>query len=263
VPTSAPITEEIVNARGEEEMTQNLIVPQKPKDKRGYHVDCIVIDPGHGGKDIGAKGYDNRYFEKQATLAIASKVVRLLREQPGLTVLMTRDRDYFVTLKGRTQYANKHKADLFVSIHCNSTPRSKAGNASGTEIWVYSPKKKNHYADFETSQENTGGDDFGIFSDLSYQRYYQRSYSVAENVEEYINKRLGQHIRRVQPANFYVLGRVNMPSILIETAFISNPREEFKLEDPDWQDNMAKAIADGILSYRDIVEKLVDVNQAQ
>ena len=263
VPTSAPITEEIVNARGEEETTENLIDPQNREDKRGYHVDCIVIDPGHGGKDIGAKGYDNRYFEKQATLAIATKVVRLLRKQPGLTVLMTRDRDYFVTLKGRTQYANKHKADLFVSIHCNSTPRSKAGNASGTEIWVYSPKKKNHYADFETSQENTSSDDFGIFSDLSYQRYYQRSYSVAENVEEYINKRLGQHIRRVQQANFYVLGRVNMPSILIETAFISNPREEFKLEDPDWQDNMAKAIADGILSYRNIVENLVDVKQAQ
>ena len=86
---------------------------------------------------------------------------------------------------------------------------------------------------------------------------------MAENVEEYINKRLGQHIRRVQQANFYVLGRVNMPSILIETAFISNPREEFKLEDPDWQDNMAKAIADGILSYRNIVENLVDVKQAQ
>ncbi len=263
VPTSTATTEQVVNARGEEETPENLIVPPRREDKRGYHVDCIVIDPGHGGKDIGAKGYDNRYFEKQATLAIATKVVRLLREQPGLTVLMTRDRDYFVTLKGRTQYANKHKADLFVSVHCNSTPRSKAGSASGTEIWVYSPKRKNHYADFEASQENTGGDDFGILSDLSYQRYYQRSFSVAENVEEFINKRLGQHIRRVQQANFYVLGRVNMPSILIETAFISNPREEFKLEDAAWQDNMAKAIADGILSYRDIVEKLVDVKQAQ
>lgn len=250
----------VAGARGEEETTQGLIVPNQPKDKRGYHVGCIVIDPGHGGRDIGAKGYDNRYFEKQATLAISKKVVQLLKEQPGLTVLMTRDRDYFVTLKGRTQYANKHNADLFVSIHCNSTPRSKALNASGTEIWVYSPKKKNHYADFEVSQENNGEDDFGILSDLSYQRYYQRSYKVAEQVEYFINKHLGQHIRRVQPANFYVLGRVNMPSILIETAFISNPREEFKLEDSAWQDNMARAIADGILSYRDIVEKLVDVN---
>jgi N-acetylmuramoyl-L-alanine amidase len=196
-------------------------------------------------------------------LAIASKVVRLLREQPGLTVLMTRDRDYFVTLKGRTQYANKHKADLFVSIHCNSTPRSKALNASGTEIWVYSPKKKNHYADFEASQENNEGDGIDFFSDLHYQAYYRRSYKVAEKVEGFINKFLGQPFRRVQQANFYVLGRVDMPSILIETAFISNPREEFKLEDTDWQDNMAKAIADGILSYRNIVENLVDVKQTQ
>jgi N-acetylmuramoyl-L-alanine amidase len=262
VPTSTATTEEIVNARGEEETTENLIVPQEREDKRAYHVDCIVIDPGHGGKDIGAKGYDNRYFEKQATLAIATKVVRLLRQQAGLTVLMTRDRDYFVTLKGRTQYANKHKADLFVSIHCNSTPRSKAGSASGTEIWVYSPKKKNHYADFEASQENNEGDGISFFSDLHYQAYYGRSYSVAEQVEYFINKRLGQPFRRVQQANFYVLGRVDMPSILIETAFISNPREEFKLEDAAWQDNMAHAIADGILSYRDIVEKL-HVKQAQ
>ncbi|HTA76088.1 MAG TPA: N-acetylmuramoyl-L-alanine amidase [bacterium] len=262
-PTSTPSAEEVINARGEEETTQNLIVPRRLEDKRAYNVDCIVIDPGHGGKDIGAKGYDNRYFEKQATLSIATKVAQLLRQQPGLTVLMTRDRDYFVTLKGRTQYANKHKADLFVSIHCNSTPRSKALNASGTEIWVYSPKKKNHYADFEASQENTEGDGIDFFSDLHYQAYYRRSYKVAEQVEYFINKHLGQHIRRVQQANFYVLGRVDMPSILIETAFISNPREEFKLEDSDWQDNMARAIADGILSYRNIVENLVDVKQAQ
>jgi N-acetylmuramoyl-L-alanine amidase len=260
VPTATAETVETVNARGEEDTTPSLIVPNKPEDKRGYHVGCIVIDPGHGGKDIGAKGYDNRYFEKQATLAIATKVVRLLKEQPGLTVLMTRDRDYFVTLKGRTQYANKHKADLFVSIHCNSTPKNKAMTASGTEIWIYSPKKKNHFADFETSQENTDDVVGMTLSDLSYQRYYQRSSSVAENVYHYIQKFLGQHMRRVQQANFYVLGRVNMPSILIETAFISNPREEFKLEDQVWQDKMAHAIADGILSYRDIVEKL-PVNQ--
>jgi N-acetylmuramoyl-L-alanine amidase len=82
---------------------------------------------------------------------------------------------------------------------------------------------------------------------------------VAERVFGFINKRLGQHIRRVQQANFYVLGRVNMPSILIETAFISNPKEEFKLEDPEWQDKMAKSIADGILSYRDTVEGIVGV----
>jgi N-acetylmuramoyl-L-alanine amidase len=77
---------------------------------------------------------------------------------------------------------------------------------------------------------------------------------VAEKVWGFIHQRLGQHMRRVQRANFYVLARVDMPSILIETAFISNPKEEFKLRDPQWQDTMAKSIVDGILAYRDVAE---------
>jgi N-acetylmuramoyl-L-alanine amidase len=263
-PTEAAFPNSVLGARGEEEPAQAPVaVKSRANSKFGYHVRSIVIDAGHGGRDIGAKGYDNRYFEKQATLAIATKVALLLQKDPDLTIFMTRNKDYFVTLKGRTQFANNHNADLFVSIHCNSTPRSKQGVATGTEIYVYSPKSKNHFADFEASQENTGGDNFGILSDLSYKRYYDRSIRVAEDVWRFIQRRLGQHMRRVQQANFYVLARVNMPSILIETAFISNPREEFKLEDPAWQDKMARSIADGILSYRNEVEGITGIEQAQ
>ena len=266
VPTAVtPSVSQMAGARGEEEewVPSSSFIRTKADSKQGYHVRRIVIDAGHGGKDIGAKGYDNRYFEKQATLAIAVKVAQLLQQQPGLTILMTRNKDKFVSLKGRTQFANKNNADLFVSIHCNSTPRSKAYNASGTEIWVYSPKSKNHYADFEASQENTENDNFGVLSDLSYKRYYVRSFLVAQKIWGFIHARLGQHLRRVQQADFYVLARVNMPSILIETAFISNPKEEFKLQDPEWQDKMAKSIADGILSFRAAVEESGDVEQAQ
>jgi N-acetylmuramoyl-L-alanine amidase len=263
-PVATSNVSQVVGARGEDEMIQtNPAIRPRVDSKQGYHVRRIVIDPGHGGKDIGARGYDNRYFEKQATLAIASKVALLLQKHSDLTIYMTRNKDYFVTLKGRTQFANKNNADLFVSIHCNSTPRNKACTASGTEIWVYSPKSKNHYADFEKSQENDDNDNFGVLNDLSYKRYYVRSFLVAQKIWGFIHARLGQHLRRVQQANFYVLARVNMPSILIETAFISNPKEEFKLQDSEWQDKMAKSIADGILAYRDEVEGSGDVEQAR
>jgi N-acetylmuramoyl-L-alanine amidase len=265
-PTSA-VTQE-VGARGEEEAAP-LISSAQPRvdSKQGYHVRRIVIDAGHGGKDIGAKGYDNRYFEKEATLAIATRVVILLQKHPELEIYMTRNKDYFVTLKGRAQFANKNKADLFVSIHCNSTPRGRENIATGTEIYVYSSKSSSRSADFAARLENENdekGELSGIgFGDLYYKRYEIRSISAAENVWGFIHKRLGQHMRRVQRANFYVLARVDMPSILIETAFISNPREELKLEDQAWQDKMAKSIADGILAYRDVAEGSNSIEQAR
>jgi N-acetylmuramoyl-L-alanine amidase len=223
-----------------------------PSSKQIYRLRRIVIDAGHGGKDIGAKGYDRRYNEKQATLAIATKVVLLLKKQPDLEVLMTRNADYFVTLKGRTTFANKRGADLFVSIHCNSNPRS---NARGTETYVYSSKASNSYAAQYARLENGGKDytDF-ILNDLHHRGYKDRSFFLATKVTELLRSRLGQHIRRIQQAPFYVLARVDMPSILIETAFISNQKEEAKLKDPLWQDKIAKAIVDGILGYRDTVE---------
>jgi N-acetylmuramoyl-L-alanine amidase len=257
-----------VGARGEEEVVQtNPVVKSRVDSKQGYHVRRIVIDAGHGGKDIGARGYDNRYFEKQATLAIATKVVFLLQKHPELEIYMTRNKDYFVTLKGRAAFANKNKADLFVSIHCNSTPRGRENIATGTEIYVYSSKSSSHSADFAARLENTGEEKEGFYSigfgDLYYKRYESRSITAAEKVWGFIHKRLGQHMRRVQRANFYVLARVDMPSILIETAFISNPREELKLEDPAWQDKMAKSIADGILTYRDVAEGSNGIEQAR
>ncbi len=255
-PTAVPPP--VLGPRGEVETEQPSVVRPRTYSAQGYHVRSIVIDAGHGGKDIGAKGYDNRYFEKQATLAIATKVVLLLQKHPELTIYMTRNKDYFVTLKGRTQFANKHNADLFVSIHCNSTPRSKAAIASGTEIYVYSSKSSSRSADFAARLENGNAETGALggigFGDLYYKRYELRSISVAEKVWGFIHQRLGQHMRRVQRANFYVLARVDMPSILIETAFISNPKEEFKLRDPQWQDTMAKSIVDGILAYRDVAE---------
>lgn len=255
-PITAPsVPASVIGARGEEEP---VIVRSGPSHKilppNAYAVRRIVIDPGHGGRDTGARGYDSRYFEKQATLAIGLKVAALLRQRSDIEVLLTRDKDYFVTLKGRTQFANKHHADLFVSIHCNSTPRSKVNIASGTEIYVYSPKASSYFDNVETAQEITDDTKFSFANDLHYEAYKDRSIKLAELIWQYIHRNLGQHMRHVQQRNFYVLGRVDMPSILVETAFISNPKEEFKLRDPAWQDKMARSISDGILAFKQVAE---------
>ncbi|MGH7739699.1 MAG: N-acetylmuramoyl-L-alanine amidase [bacterium] len=225
---------------------------QLPPPKNVYRVRRIIIDPGHGGIDRGATGYDKRYTEKQATLYIAKRVTELLRQDKSLEVFMTRTTDHYITLKYRTTFANEHKADLFVSIHCNANPNTRA---HGTETFVYSSKASNNVAEVAAAREN-GHTDFLDFiqNDLRHNAFRVRSYLLAEMVDERIRDRLGQHIRRIQQAPFYVLARVGMPSILIETAFITNPKEEKKLEDSAWRDRIAHAIADGILAYKDKVE---------
>lgn len=216
-----------------------------------YKVRRVVIDPGHGGKDGGARGYDKKYLEKQATLDIALRVVRILKAQPDLEVLMTRDTDHYITLQYRTEFANRHKADLFVSIHCNA---NKKTTAKGTETYVYSSRATGSAAD-AAARENVGGDfmDF-VFDDLNHGVYRKRSYFLADKIARRIQDRLGQKILRIEQAPFYVLARVNMPSVLVETAFITHKEEEKKLKDPEWREKIAQAIADGILAYRDGVE---------
>jgi N-acetylmuramoyl-L-alanine amidase len=224
-------------------------------DSRAYRVRKVVIDPGHGGKDGGACGRNGHFCEKQATLDIGRTVAELLKREPDLEVLLTRDKDKFVSLQKRADYANRHRADLFVSIHCNANPRS---TARGTETYVYSSRATGNAGDL-AARENAGGDfmDFTL-ADLMHNDFRSRSYYLAEKVDGRIRDRMGQKILRIEQAPFYVLARVRMPSILIETAFISNPSEEQKLKDPDWRSRMARSIADGILEYRDNVEEAFD-----
>jgi N-acetylmuramoyl-L-alanine amidase len=260
----APVTE------NEEETPETETAPPPPpsvveaervSDSKKIHIRRIIIDPGHGGKDYGASGYDDRYFEKQATLEIANKVAQILQIDPHLEIFMTRKSDRYITLKYRTDFANSLKADLFVSIHCNSNPKSRA---SGTETYVYGARASNQVAAYQASREN-GKNDYKefILNDLLHNSFSISSHKLADEVDRNIRKNLGQPIRRIQTAPFYVLCRVNMPSILIETAFISNPSEEKKLRSNEWQNKIARSIADGILAYRDKVEKSDDNRQAK
>jgi N-acetylmuramoyl-L-alanine amidase len=232
-----------------------------PSEKQVYRVRRIIIDPGHGGRDAGARGFDRKYCEKEATFKIAKRVAELLREDPNLEVFMTRTSDYFISLKYRCEFANRHNGDLFISIHCNANPKSKT---TGTETYYYSPRASNRLAAVAAVREN-GQVDYKqtILNDLHHSAYNSRSETLAFEVHRLIRDRLKQHIRHIQHAPFYVLRQVDMPSILIETAFISNKTEEIKLKDPYWRDNIAKSIADGILSYRDIVESTSENKQAR
>lgn len=251
VPTPGPDQEAVVTPAPKVET-----VKLREKNRRAYAVKRVVIDPGHGGRDAGAIGYDRRYMEKQATLDIALRVAALLRQQPDLEVLLTRDRDKYITLQYRTEFANRHKADLFVSIHCNANRKK---SAKGTETYVYSSRATGSAAD-AAMRENVGGDrtlDF-TFDDLIHNAYRARSFYLARMIARRIQDRLGQKILRIQQAPFYVLARVRMPSVLVETAFITHKEEENKLKDPEWRQKTAQAIADGILAYRDGVEDSIE-----
>jgi len=258
-PTAVPASEE---AGGPEAPTKEKPADEKhvtrledePPANKVMWARRIIIDAGHGGNDAGAPGRDHRYVEKEATLDIANKLVTYLKEMdPQLEVLMTRNADYYITLKYRTDYANTHNGDLFVSIHCNSNPRKEA---HGTEIYIYSAKASNQWAAKAAERENgwKKGNKLTIFEELKKDRYTYYSSKLAEMTEKRIENRMGQHFRNIQKAPFYVLAYSDMPAILVETAFISNQKEENKLRDPYWKDNMAKAIAEGVIGYKDVVE---------
>ena len=183
----------------------------------------------------------------------------LLAGKEGLEIFMTRSGDYYITLKYRTEFANRHNAGPFVSIHCNSNPRAEA---HGREIFVYSAKASNKEAEVAAVRENANQDFLNFtLSDLRHSKYNVLSQTLAEKIEERMQQGFGHRDRRIQKAPFYVLARVDMPSILIETAFISNHDEEQKLKDSQWKERMAQAIADGILDYKEKVEKSLENQQ--
>lgn len=173
----------------------------------------IVVDPGHGGSDPGAIGASGTY-EKDITLAVSLKLRNLLRNA-GATVIMTRETDVYPMLNERTELANQLNADIFVCIHCNSLNRVDPG---GTETF-YAPKR---IAD---------------------------SGKLAQAIQRELVKSINLFDRGVKSDEFYVLNRTNMPSALVETAFISKKDEETLLLDPNFQDKIAKGIYQGIMAY--------------
>jgi N-acetylmuramoyl-L-alanine amidase len=218
----------------------------------------IAIDAGHGGQDPGARGA-NGSREKDITLKIARELARQVNATPGLKAYLTRDTDVFIPLTRRYQLAREHKAALFVSIHADSFTSPEA---SGSSVFVLSQRgASSQAARWLAKQENeadlVGGvklqdkDDTlaSVLLDLSQSATQKASESMAEQVLGGL-KRLGKtHKNHIERANFVVLRSPDVPSMLVETAFISNPDEERRLNDPRHQSQLARAILDGVTGY--------------
>ena len=220
----------------------------------------IAIDAGHGGKDPGAKGRRGTK-EKTVVLAIARKLAALIKKEPGMRPVLIRDGDYFLGLRQRIDKARKHNADLFISIHADAF---RDRRAHGSSVFVLSRRgASSEMARWIAAKENAadlvGGislddkDDMltSVLLDLSQSATLAASHEVATNMLGGL-KRLGKtHKSSVQRAGFMVLKSPDIPSILVETAFISNPTEENKLRSTKHQAKLAQAMLNGIRDYFD------------
>ncbi len=224
----------------------------------GQRAVVVAIDAGHGGKDQGAHGPAGT-LEKSVTLAVARDLAAEINRQPGMKAVLTRDGDYFIPLSQRYKTAREHNADLFVSIHADSFTND---DAKGSSVWVLSPRGKSSMAarwlaDGQNRSDLIGGvslDDKNdglakVLLDLQQGWAMQASDEVAGNVLKALAKLGPTHRGHVERANFVVLRSPDVPSILVETAFISNPAEERKLRDPAHQKLLASAVMSGVKNY--------------
>lgn len=218
----------------------------------------VAIDAGHGGKDPGSHGPSGTQ-EKDVTLAVARNLAKVINRQPGMKAVLTREGDVYIPLKRRYQIAREHNADLFVSIHADAFTRS---DAKGSSVWVLSPRGKTSeaarwLADRENRADLIGGTSLDdkddslakVLLDLQQGWAMQASDVVAGNVLKALAQLGPTHRGYVERANFVVLRSPDVPSILVETAFISNPVEERKLRDPAHQKKLAEAVMGGVRSY--------------
>ena len=218
----------------------------------------IAIDPGHGGEDPGAIG-PNGTMEKNVVLNIALRLREKLQAEPGMRVLMTRDSDFFVPLATRVSKARAVSADLFVSIHADAFVLP---HAKGSSVFVLSDSSASSLgarwlARRENSADLIGGVNLPtgnrevskVLLDLSTTAQIKDSRKLAGSVLGELRGVGDLHSARIEQAGFAVLRAPDVPSILIETAFISNPDEERKLRDPRYQAQLADAIFIGIRNY--------------
>lgn len=235
----------------------------KLKDK--WEFDVIVIDAGHGGQDAGAIGV-NGVKEKDINLAIALKLGKLIEENmKDVKVVYTRKTDKFIDLYKRGKIANENNGKLFISIHCNSTPK-KPSNANGFEVYLLRPgrtKEAISIAEFENSvikyEENPNRyekltDENFILVSMAHSSYMKYS----ERFAEYLHKEFSNHptlsSRGVKQAGFYVLVGASMPSVLVESGFLSNTNDAKHLSTSSGQQKFAEYVFSGIKKYRESYE---------
>jgi len=240
---------------------------QKNIDKWSF--DVVVIDAGHGGKDPGAIGIDN-LKEKDVTLAIALKLGEIIKkEMPDVKVVYTRNNDTFIDLYKRGKIANENNGKLFISIHCNST-KKKPTDASGAEVYLLRPGRTEEaieiaetensvikYEDNPQRYEKLTDENFILVS-MAHSSYMKYSEKFSELLHKDFDLNLKIKSRGVKQAGFYVLVGASMPSVLIETGFISNKEDAKYLKSASGQKQLAESIFSSIKTYRKFYEDAMD-----
>ncbi len=256
-----PIAELLKNGRLTPIPTDNVPADVAGNDDKApsfTRMVTIALDPGHGGEDPGAIGRGGSQ-EKQVVLSIAKRLKARLEQQPNVRVMLTRDGDYFVPLNVRVQKARKVQADLFVSIHADAFVEP---TARGSSVFALSGKGASSTAARWLANKENAADLIGginirsknqqlasVLLDLSTTAQINDSLKLAKSVLGEIGTINRLHKAQVEQAGFAVLKAPDIPSILVETAFISNPEEEAKLTDERYQDQMADALMRGIRNY--------------
>jgi N-acetylmuramoyl-L-alanine amidase len=229
--------------------------PRSSAPADGAMIRTVVIDPGHGGANVGAQGPSGT-LEKDVSLAIARRLRTDLVNVLGLQVFLTRDHDEDVDLDQRTAIANNYKADLFISIHANA---SRARGARGSEVYFLSYQASDddarRIAQLEGAAEPYGpappGSDLAIVLwDMAQAEHLEESSALATRIQDELAGVTGAEGRGVKQAPFRVLVGATMPAVLVEVAFISNPEEEKELASEAYQSKIAAALMRGIARYR-------------
>jgi len=232
-------------------LAAGLLAAQTPAER------TVVIDPGHGGLETGAKGRFGN-LEKDITLAVSLKLKALIEKELGFEVVLTRDRDVDVATETRSAIANNHKAALFISVHANGSVQRKA---AGSETFFLSLNAtdeetrrlaylENNSSELQNRVDPSADNDLMmILWDMAQNAYIKESSRLAELVQGELDAMLGTRNRGIKQAPFKVLTGVACPAILVEAAFISNPDEEQKLASDEFQTKVAQAIYRGLARY--------------
>lgn len=251
------LDESISAARPEPATAREPLVEERripPGKVKTGKVRRIVVDPGHGGHDPGAMGPDGAQ-EKDVVLAIGLQLAGKLRDELGVDVVMTRSTDVFIPLEERTAIANKMNADLFVSIHANASLNRAA---AGIETYYLNLAKTEKAKMVAARENNTSLEKVGLLQTILFDLMANSKINDSARMAEEVQKALYSKVSRkhgearnlgVKQGPFYVLVGATMPSILVETAFISNEREAELLKDREYQETTANGILDGIRNY--------------
>lgn len=231
----------------------------------------VVIDAGHGGHDHGAQG--NITNEKSINLGVALKLGKKLKKEKGVKVVFTRDDDTFVTLQGRADIANKVNGDLFISIHTNSVDKKSKNRltVAGASVYTLGFKKSQDNlavamrensvmkleSDYSTVYEgfDPTSDESYIIFEMSQNKHMEHSIMAAMEVQQELVSTARRKDHGVRQANFWVLFKTGMPAMLVELDFICNPTVEKFLDSKSGQEDLAQAIYNGVMAYKQVADK--------